>query len=110
MENILEYYMGTDGDDAVSQATVTAVAVGDGTFTASFPRAKGATDVNASVQWSTDLVNWFTTGQSNGTQTGDIVTQVVSPPEADPETLHAVLTISPGPAPAAIYLRLSVTP
>ena len=110
VDNILEYYMGTLGHLAASQATLTAVAAGNGTFTASFPRAKSATDVTATIQWSTNLTNWFTTGQSNGVQTAEIVTQVVSPPAADPENLRAVLSITAGSVPSTIYLRLSVTP
>lgn len=109
-KNILEYYMGTDGDDAGSRAIVTAVAAGDGTFTARFPHAKSATDVAAAVEWSTDLVNWHTTGQNNGSQTASIATQPVSPPEEDPETIEAVLTITEGTAPAGVFLRLSVAP
>ncbi|MEK7950378.1 Ig-like domain-containing protein [Luteolibacter soli] len=108
--NVLEYYMGTDGSNDGSRATVTAVAAASGSFTARFPHAKGATDVTATVEWSTDLTNWHHTGESNGSQTAAIAVQAVSPAEDDPETLEAVLTVTDGPAPSSIYLRLTVTP
>ncbi|RYD30551.1 MAG: hypothetical protein EOP87_16475, partial [Verrucomicrobiaceae bacterium] len=110
VKNIVEYYMGTEGDDSSSSATVTAVSGGDGTFTARFPHHKAATDVEAIVEWSTDLITWHTSGGSNGSQTATIATQPVSPPEADPETLEAVLTVTGGPAPSGIFLRLKVAP
>ncbi|MES2439172.1 MAG: LamG-like jellyroll fold domain-containing protein, partial [Verrucomicrobiota bacterium] len=109
-KNILEYYMGTDGDDAGSRAIVTAVSGGNGTFTARFPHAKSATDVAAAVEWSTDLVNWHATGRSNGSQTATVTVQPVSPPAEDPETLEAVLNITEGDAPSGVFLRLSVAP
>lgn len=109
-ENILEYYMGTAGDDAGSRATVTAISGGNGSFTARFPHAKSASDVTAIVQWSTDLTNWFTTDQSNGTQTATVALQTVSPPAEDPETIEAVLTITAGPLPTGVHLRLAIAP
>ncbi|MCW1921481.1 Ig-like domain-containing protein [Luteolibacter arcticus] len=108
--NVLEYYLGTDGDDDASHATVTAVTAGNGSFTARFPHAKGASDVNAAVEWSTDLTNWHRSGESNGSQTSTVAIQPVSPAEEDPETLEAVLTVTDGPAPSSVYLRLTVTP
>jgi hypothetical protein len=108
--NVLEYYLGTEGDDDASRATVTAVAATSGSFTARFPHAKGVNDVNAAIEWSTDLTSWHRSGESNGSQTANIAIQPVSPAEEDPETLEAVLTVTTGPAPASIYLRLAVTP
>ena len=108
--NVLEYYLGTDGDDDSSRATVTAVAANNGSFTARFPHAKGVVDVKAAVEWSTDLTNWHRSTESNGAQTANITIQTVSPDEEDPETLEAVLTITAGPAPESVYLRLSVVP
>jgi hypothetical protein len=108
--NVLEYYLGTDGDDDASRATVSAVSTTNGNFTARFPHAKGATDVNAAIEWSTDLTNWHRSGESNGTQTASIAIQPISPAEEDPETLEAVLSVTEGTAPPAVYLRLSVTP
>ncbi|RYD19167.1 MAG: hypothetical protein EOP88_20000 [Verrucomicrobiaceae bacterium] len=110
VKNILEYYMGSEGDDATSHGVVTAVSAGNGTFTARFPHAKSATDLNVVIEWSTDLVNWHTSGQTNGTQTATVTRQPVSPPEEDPETIEAVLTITDGAAPAGVFLRLNVAP
>ena len=107
-ENILEYYFGNENADATG--TLTAASGANGTFTARFPRSKAATDVTATVQWSTDLKQWHESGQSNGAQTAAIALQPVSPPEEDPETIEAVLSISAGPLPLTVYLRLVVTP
>ncbi len=108
--NILEYYLGSAGDEAASRSVVTAVAHENGSYTARFPHAKDVTDVTATVQWSTDLEHWHVSGESNGVQTGNIAIQVVSPAEENPETFEAVLTFSEGPAPEGVYLRLVVTP
>jgi hypothetical protein len=108
--NILEYYLGSAGDNSASRGVVSAVAHGNGSYTARFPHAKEATDVSATVQWSTDLEHWHLSGESDGTQTGNIVIQAVSPQEQDPETLEAVLTFTGGATPGGVYLRLVVTP
>lgn len=110
IKNILEYYMGTDADDSSSSSGVTAIAVGNGTFTARFARAKAATDVTVTVEWSTDLQSWHASGESNGSQTATVALQPVSPPEQDPETVEAVLSITTGPVPTSVYLRLAVKP
>jgi hypothetical protein len=110
ISNLLEYYFGSDASDPASRSILTAESAANGTFTARFPHAKSATDVQPTVQWSIDLANWYSSGQSNGTHIADIVTYPVSPPEEDPETLRATLTIRNGPLPPAIYLRLSVQP
>ncbi|MCW1887569.1 Ig-like domain-containing protein [Luteolibacter flavescens] len=112
ISNLLEYFHGTHNAAAANLGSLRAVAAGDagGTFTASFPRSKSATDVTANVEWSTDLQTWHRSGESNGTQTADIALRVVSAAEEDPETVEATLTISEGPVPASIYLRLVVTP
>lgn len=108
LANLLEYYLGTDASDAASRATITAISGGEGIFTARFPRSKAAIDVQSQVQWSTDLVNWFTTGQSDGTRTADVVLQSVSPSADDPEILEVTLSTRSGSPPSAVYLRLSI--
>lgn len=104
--NILEYYFGSNPE----HATVKAVSTGAGSFIARFPRSKSATDVNATVQWSTDLNSWHASGAGDGSRTGAIAIQTVSPEQEDPETIEAVLTFPEGSAPATAYLRLVVTP
>ena len=108
--NILEYYLGSAGDDTASRGVVSAVAHENGSYTTRFPHAKGASDVSATVQWSTDMEHWYASGESDGTQTGNIAIQAVSPAEQDPETLEATLTFSGAATPGTVYLRLVVTP
>lgn len=110
LANLLEYYFGSDPGDPASRSVLTAEVAANGTFTTRFPHARSATDVHPTVQWSTDLANWYSSGQSNGTHVADIVTVPISPPDADPETLRATLTIRNGPLPSAIYLRLNIQP
>ncbi|WP_035610753.1 Ig-like domain-containing protein [Haloferula sp. BvORR071] len=110
VSNLLEYYYGSHAAAADSRGSLRATAVAGNTFSARFPHAKSATDVTAAVEWSTDLAQWHRSGESNGEQAATITLQPVSPLEEDPETIEAVLTISSGPIPAAVYLRLVVTP
>lgn len=109
VSNILEFYMGTRANDPSSYAGVVAASVEGGVFKARFPRSKAASDVEVTVEWSTDLVNWFKSGESNGTHEAEITRSVISLPEEDPESIEATLTISSGPAPSGVFLRLNVT-
>jgi hypothetical protein len=104
--NILEYYFG----DSPDRNAVKAVAAQNGSFIARFPRSKSATDVSATVQWSSDLATWHASGESHGGIAGEIAIQAVSPAEEDPETIEAVLTFPGATAPATAYLRLVVAP
>ncbi len=110
VENIIEYYMGSHGNIAASHATVTADTVNKDSFAASFPHKKSSTDVTATVEWSTDLAHWFTSGQSNGTHTATIALSTISAASEDPETIRALLTITSGATPRSVYLRLRVSP
>lgn len=101
--DLIDYYMGR------SNGVLAALPSG-GIFTATFPRSKGAIDVDAQIQWSTDLRNWHVSGASDGTRTATITTRTVSAAEEDPETLEATLTVTAGPAADRIFLRLSVRP
>ena len=110
MPNLLEYFMGTSASEPSSLASMAATAGGNGSFSARFPHAKSASDLSPAVEWSTDLIHWHRSGESDGQRTATIVTQRVSPEDEDPETLEAVLTVTSGPAPQGVYLRLAVTP
>jgi len=110
LSNILEYYLGTSGNDVASRASLTAIQGSDGSFSARFPHAKEAIDLSAAVEWSTDMINWQRTGESDGQRTAAITTRVVSPEAEDPETIEAVLTITEGPVPSGVFLRLAVAP
>lgn len=108
VSNILEYYMGSTATDAGSSASLEAMAAEPGMLKAHFPHRKGASDVKATVQWSTDLVNWRESGESNGTQTATITTKTVSAEEQDPEIVEAELNVTSGAAPEKVFLRLNV--
>ena len=106
LANVIEYFMGSQPGDANSRGILTIPAVGTGTFTIRYPRAKNRGDVSGALSWSSDLTNWHASGGSNGTHTVTFAEAVVSAQEADPETVEATATISgPGDVPK-IFVRL----
>lgn len=106
--NLMEYYMGSAANDAASTSALEVTEAAPGSLKARFPRLKGAADVTAKVQWSTDLTNWYETGESNGAQTAAITTEIVSPEAQNPETVEAQLNVTSGPAPQKVFLRVNV--
>ncbi|WP_367872766.1 Ig-like domain-containing protein [Luteolibacter sp. Populi] len=110
VENILEYYLGTAAGNSSGAVLRVQGRLEDGSYTVRFPHAKSATDVIAIAEWSDDLVSWHLSGETADGRTAAIVTRIVSPAGEDPETLEAVLTFSPEPPPAGVYVRLRVSP
>lgn len=110
LANILEYYMGSAAGDATEKAVVRAIQNSDGTFHATFPHSKSATDLDAHVEWSLNLEQWHRSGQSDGHHTGEIQYSVTSAANEDPETIKAVLTLSGAPPTPSVFLRLFVEP
>ncbi len=106
--NIIEYFMGTLPADAGSNGVLTIPSTGVNTFKVRYPRAKNRPDVSGSLRWSSDLVNWHTSGQSNGTQTVTFAEAVVSATEVNPETVEATATITGTGQASKIFVRLSV--
>ena len=104
--NVLEYYMGSV--DAAERRTIQALKTEQGNFVVRFPHAKGATDVNARIEWSADFLNWHASGESDGSRIATIATMTITPAEEDPEMLEATLEFSEGTAPEKVFLRLSV--
>ncbi|MGL4400345.1 MAG: hypothetical protein ACRCXD_10790, partial [Luteolibacter sp.] len=87
---------------------LTIPSTGENTFKVRYPRAKNRPDVSGSLRWSSDLTNWHTSGQSNGTHSVNFTEAIASAPAADPETVEATATITgPGEAPQ-IFVRLGV--
>jgi hypothetical protein len=80
----------------------------ESTFKVRYPRAKNRQDVSGSLRWSSDSVNWFAGGQSDGTRTINFTEAVVSEPAADPETVEATAIISGSGSEPAIFVRLAV--
>jgi hypothetical protein len=106
--NVVEYFMGTLPGDAASKGILEIPSTGQNTFKVRYPRAKNRNDVSGSLRWSSNLTNWYTSGQSNGTYTVTFAEAVVSPEAADPETVEATASITgPGKAPQ-IFVRLGV--
>jgi hypothetical protein len=106
--NVIEYFMGTLPADAGSNGVLTIPSLAVNTFKVRYPRAKNRPDVSGSLRWSSDLVNWHNSGQSNGTHTVTFAEAIVSATEANPETVEATATIT-GPGEAKqIFVRLSV--
>ena len=103
--NLLEYFMGTGPDSSSSGGSVT---IKDpAAFTVTYQRAKGITDVSASLEWSPDLANWYTSGQSDGTRSITFV-ETVSPGAGNtPDTVEAATSIS-GQTAARLFIRLHV--
>jgi len=110
LENILEYYLGSSALDANSRSSLIALPGEDGSYIARFPHAKTATDIDAVIEWSTDLTSWHRSGEEAGGRTAEIATRIVSEAGEDPETIEAVLSFTSGPTPAGVFLRLSVKP
>ena len=81
--------MGTLPGDASSNGVLTIPSTGVNTFKVRYPRAKNRPDVSGSLRWPSDLTNWHTSGQSNGTHSVTFAEAVVSAEAADPETVEA---------------------
>lgn len=110
LANIVEYYMGSRGDQSSEYRTMKAISAVDGRFTAVFPHAKDAVDVTGEPEWSTDLRTWHRSGQNDGTRTALITIRPISLAGEDPELLEATATITSGPSAASFFLRLAVRP
>jgi hypothetical protein len=106
--NALEFYMGTAPESAGSNTHPSASTNGS-TATFRFTRALNTGDVTGTVEWSTDLVNWYRTGQSDGGITVNINESTTSAPTADPQIIDATASSVSG-LPAKFFFRLSVTP
>jgi hypothetical protein len=108
IRNAVENYLGTDpsqGSPGLAECSATGA-----TFTFRHSRSNQvATDVAAVYQWSCDLVNWFTTGQTapqgvTATITDTVVTDTQAP---DNDLIEVAATITAG-ATARLFARLEV--
>lgn len=109
LPNILEYYMGTLPQDSGSTAD-TAVTASRDSATFWFNRALNREGITANVEWSTDLIHWFRSGQSNGSLTLNITVTTSSLPTDDPQVMQGIATnATEGPLPASVFFRLNVS-
>jgi hypothetical protein len=105
--NKIEYFLGTNPvSPGVGGLTITTSAAGS--FKVRYSRAKNRPDVSGSLRWSTDLVTWFTSGQSDGARTVTFVPAVISEAGVDPETVEEAIVITGGAISAKLFVRLAV--
>ncbi len=109
--NLLEYFFGSSpasGSDTGS-LTLPSADPAANTLTLRFPRAKNHPDAAGTLQWSSDLSAWFTSGQSDGTRTVTFSNTVISAPDVDPEIVETTATVSgPSGDTPRVFVRLSV--
>jgi hypothetical protein len=103
--NVLEYFSGTYPGDATSRAFAH-LAPGQAT-TLRFQRHPQATDVDAEIQWSTNLTTWKKSGESDGPLTVNITENVVETSESGIQTIDANAEAS-GAGAEKLFLRLAV--
>ncbi len=106
--NLMEYFQNTSpGDGNESGGMSVPVVMPSGQFTTQFRRNKITTDLTATIQWTTDLTNWASSGQA---LSGAVVTMNqsvdTSPADHDMVTITGVVTGSPL---KSLFLRLHVS-
>lgn len=106
--NIVEYFMGTlPGDGASLAATTAQVNGANAVFR--FKRALNRPDVTGVVEWSSNLSDWFRSGQSNGSLTVNIAESTTSAPTDDPQIIDATASNAAGPLPVLLFFRLVIS-
>ncbi|MEO0508580.1 MAG: FG-GAP repeat protein [Verrucomicrobiota bacterium] len=75
--DILEIFQGTDRNDSSDRFGFQNVGATNNSLSATFRRSTVQAAVNAQSSWSTDLVNWYTTGQTDGDITIALSEEVV---------------------------------
>jgi len=66
-----------------------------------------ATNVSSVYEWSTDLTNWFTSGQTNGQSVSAVITSATITDQASPLNDVVEVTVAPSlPKPARIFARV----
>lgn len=107
LPNKIEYFLGTDPvAPGVGGLVITSPAPGQ--FKVRYSRAKNRPDVTGGLRWSSDLVTWLTSGQTDGTRTVTFTPAVVSAVGADPEIIEETLTITGGENSPKLFVRLVV--
>lgn len=73
-----------------------------------YQRALYRPDVTGTLQWSTDLTIWHSSGDSDGSRTIEVNQKLISSPGANPETVEANLRTTSGLVPDTLFVRLAV--
>ncbi len=103
--NVLEFFTGSLPGDPTS-GVQSGLAAGQNS-TLRYQRDPAATDVDAKVLWSTNLIDWKESGESQGALTVNITESVVETSPAGIQTVDAAAQASGG-NPAKLFLRLKV--
>ncbi|MFZ4764446.1 MAG: Calx-beta domain-containing protein, partial [Roseimicrobium sp.] len=106
--NLAEYFMGSSPNGGAAPATPVQID-GGGNVTFIYPRALNRTGVTAVVEWSTSLVQWFRSGQTNGTHVLNINESTNSAPTDDPQIIKATVTSPTGTLPTPLFFRLNIS-
>lgn len=106
--NLIEYFMGTSpsGNDTGRGVSVESGAPGSVIFR--YRRALNRPDATGVVEWSSNLSNWFRSGQSDGSITVNISESATSLPTDDPQIIAAAATISGASTSQPVFFRLRV--
>ncbi|MEM1221841.1 MAG: FG-GAP repeat protein [Verrucomicrobiota bacterium] len=75
--DMLEIFQGTDRNDSSERFGFQDTGHDGSDLLATFRRSTTQTSVNAQRRWSTDLINWYTTGQTDGNITVNLTETVV---------------------------------
>jgi hypothetical protein len=105
--NSIERFMGSLVGDPSSNGKVEVLEPTPGTFKVRYPRAKNRPELTGSLRWSSDLITWRNSGETDGTLTVTFAESVISAPGADPEMLEATVVITGGSA-AKTFVHLRV--
>ncbi|MEM1221846.1 MAG: FG-GAP repeat protein [Verrucomicrobiota bacterium] len=75
--DMLEIFQGTDRNDSSERFGFQGTGHDGSDLSSTFRRSTTQTSINAQRQWSTDLINWYTTGQTDGNITVNLTETVV---------------------------------
>jgi hypothetical protein len=109
-DNGLENYLGTDPSQF--SAGLTGISASGSSLKFRHTRSNTlATDVSTIYQWSTDMANWFASGQTNGQgASAAIANTVISDTSApDNDVIEVTVTVTGG-TPGRIFTRIKGTP
>ncbi len=107
--NFIEFYFGTDLNDAASRPEIIPVAFDGTTAVVRFQRNKGAIDATGKMEWSTDLITWYPSGSGNSAITVSFALNVLQDNGDGTELVEAVGDITGEVTPTEFFLRIEVT-
>ena len=116
--NLLEYYHGSDLNDASERSGISSPQFGyllfpdsnipKNLFVIEYPRWVGARNFNAFFEWSSDMVNWYREGQKNGEILVAFRSGQVQGVDNGIESVASIGEINGPAVPESLYFRLVV--